>query len=340
METKATTAALETGSPTSAWRRWGGLGAIALILAFAILFPRQIAQDNVWNLFFNIALGVTIGQSWNILGGFAGQTSLGHAAFFGIGALVTRVLWFNDTPFILAFIVGGVAAVTFAMIIGAPTFRLRGAYFAIGTLAVAEAMRITIGQNQPLISTMSGSMIANYNLPLTYYVALALAIVTTAVAFMLLRSRWSLGILGVREDQEAAQATGVHVLRHKLLTLAISALFMGFAGGVFAFQQISYYPEAPFYPTWTFTALMIAYIGGLGTVAGPVIGAAFFVVVRERLAANLTDVHQVIFGVLFILVVLIFPGGLLEIWDRSSRWAVRRFRRAPSTGGEPGSQGP
>ncbi len=327
MATKMTTPALEKTSSARAWRRWGGLGGIVAVLVFAVLFPRQIAQDNIWNLFFNIALGITIGPAWNMLGGFAGQTSLGHAAFFGIGALITRTLWFHHTPFILAFIVGGVAAATFAMIIGAPTFRLRGAYFAIGTLAVAEVMRITVGQNQPLISTMSGTMIAEYNVPLTYYVALALAIVTTAAAYLLLRSRWSLGILGVREDQEAAQATGVHVLRHKLLTLAISALFTGLAGGVFAFQQISYYPEAPFSPTWTFTALMIAYIGGLGTVAGPVIGGAFFVVVRERLAANLTDVHQVIFGVLFILVVLLFPGGLLEIWDRLSRWAVRRWKR-------------
>ena len=91
-----------------------------------------------------------MGQSWNMLGGFAGQTSLGHAAFFGIGALVTRVLWFHGTPFVLAFIVGGVAAVTFAMIIGAPTFRLRGAYFAIGTLAVAEVLRITVGSEPTL----------------------------------------------------------------------------------------------------------------------------------------------------------------------------------------------
>jgi branched-chain amino acid transport system permease protein len=325
MKTRTTT--LKSAPPSAGWRRWAAPAGIVVVLVFAVVFPQQIAKDNIWNLFFNIALGVTIGQSWNMLGGFAGQTSLGHAAFFGIGSIVTRTLWFHGTPFILAFIVGGCAAVTFAMIIGAPTFRLRGAYFAIGTLAVAEVMRITIGQNQPLISTMSGARIATYNLPRAYFVALALAMVTTAAAWALLRSRWSLGILGVREDQEAAQATGVHVLRHKLLALAISALFMGFAGGVFAFQQISYYPEAPFGPTWTFTALMIAYIGGLGTVIGPVIGAAFFVVVRERLAANLTDVHQVIFGVLFILVVLIFPGGLLEIWDRVSAWVTRRWKR-------------
>ena len=177
MKTKTTT----FQSPSSAaWRRWAAPASIVVVLVFAVVFPQQIAKDNIWNLFFNIALGVTIGQSWNMLGGFAGQTSLGHAAFFGIGSIVTRTLWFHGTPFILAFIVGGCAAVTFAMIIGAPTFRLRGAYFAIGTLAVAEVMRITIGQNQPLISTMTGAQIAVYNLPRTYYVALALAIVTTA----------------------------------------------------------------------------------------------------------------------------------------------------------------
>ncbi|OFW59174.1 MAG: hypothetical protein A2133_00230 [Actinobacteria bacterium RBG_16_64_13] len=308
-------------------RRWLTPGAIAVLLAFAVVFPQQVAKDNVWNLFFLMCLGIAMGQSWNMLGGFAGQTSLGHAAFFGIGAIITRVLWFHGTPFFLALIVGGVAAATFAMIIGAPTFRLRGAYFAIGTLAVAEVLRITIAQNQPYISTMPGSMIAEYNLPSRYWLALGLAIATTGAAYMLLRSRWSLGILGVREDEEAAQATGVHVLRHKLLALGLSAVFMGLAGGVFAFKQISYYPEAPFFPTFTFEALMIAYIGGLGTVSGPVIGGIFFVVVRERLAANLTDVHQVIFGALFVVIVLLLPGGLLEIWDRSKRLALRVIRR-------------
>jgi branched-chain amino acid transport system permease protein len=314
-------------------RRWLAPAGIIVLLVFAIVFPQQMAKDNIWNLFFLICLGVTVGQSWNMLGGFAGQTSLGHAAFFGIGALVTRTLWFHGTPFVLAFIVGGVAAATFAMFIGAPTFRLRGAYFAIGTLAVAEVLRITVSQNQPNISIMSGPMIAGYNLPQRYWVALALAFATTLVAYMLLRSRWSLGILGVREDEDAAQATGVHVLRHKLLALGLSALFMGFAGALFAFKEINYYPGDAFFPTRTFEALMIAYIGGLGTVAGPVVGAIFFVVVRERLAANLTDVHQVIFGVLFVIIVLLLPGGLMEIWERARRRAARM------RGGKPGTIG-
>jgi branched-chain amino acid transport system permease protein len=225
-------------------------------------------------------------------------------------------LWLGGNPFAVAFILGGLAAVTFAMIIGAPTFRLRGTYFAIGTLGIAEVMRITVSQNMPLISTLPGPMIANYDLPSRYYLALGLAIVTTGVAYLLLRSPWSLGIFAVREDEEAAQATGVHVLNHKLLALGLSSFFAGLTGGVFAYQQISYYHYAPFSPIWTFDALLITFIGGLGTLAGPVIGSIFFIVVREKLSVNWVEFHQVIFGILFILIVLAFPGGLVEGWAR------------------------
>jgi branched-chain amino acid transport system permease protein len=315
-----------TRTPSSLfYRLLAPAGIIALIL-FAIFFPKYIDKQNIWNLFFLICLQISLGQSWNMLAGFAGQTSLGHAAFFGIGALVTRMLWFDGKPFALAFITGGLVAVAFAMLIGVPTFRLRGAYFAIGTLGVAEVMRITVSQNFPLISTMSGTMIATYDLPSRYYLALGLAVATNLTAWLLLRSPWSLGILAVREDEEAAQATGVHVLGHKLLALILSSFFAGLAGGVFAYQQISYYPSAPFGPHWTFDALLIAFIGGLGTLVGPVIGAIFFIVVREQLAVNLVEIHQVIFGVLFILIVLVFPGGLVEAWDRLKRasWFSRR----------------
>ncbi len=300
-------------------QRWLPQAGIVALILFAIFFPRLIDKDNTWNLFFLICLYISLGQSWNFLAGFAGQTSLGHAAFFGIGALVTRTLWLNGTPFTFAFLAGGLASVLFAMIIGAPTFRLRGAYFAIGTLGVAEVLRITVSENMPLISTMSGTLIASYSLPMRYYLALGLAIATTGAAYLLLRSPWSLGILAVREDEGAAQATGVHVLGHKLLALALSSFFAGLAGGLFAFQQISYYPSAPFGPEWTFDALLITFIGGLGTLAGPIIGAIFYILVREELAVNLVQIHQMIFGILFILIVLIFPGGLVEGWERLKR---------------------
>jgi branched-chain amino acid transport system permease protein len=300
------------------WRR-GGLALIAVLLALAALLPLLTTRQDTLNLLFLVYLYITLGQSWNILAGFAGQNSLGHAAFFGIGALVTRSLWLGGFPFMGAFLLGGAAAVTFALLIGVPTFRLRGAYFSIGTLGVAEVLRITVGQNLPLISTMTTEQIVAYNLATRYELALGLALATIGAAALLLRSRWSLGILAVREDEEAAQATGVGVLAHKLLALALSSLFAGLAGGAFAFQQLSYYPEAAFSPLWTFDALLITFVGGVGTLAGPVIGGVFFILIREQLAITLAQAHQIIFGVLFIIVVLVFPGGLVEAWGRLRR---------------------
>jgi branched-chain amino acid transport system permease protein len=120
-------------------------------------------------------------------------------------------------------------------------------------------------------------------------------------------------------------------LPHKLFALALSALFAGLTGGVFAFHQISYYPQAAFGLNWTFDALLIAFVGGLGTFAGPVIGALFFVALREWLAATFASLSQIVFGALFILVVLVFPGGLVEIGHRMRGALARRGHGTPDT---------
>jgi branched-chain amino acid transport system permease protein len=296
------------------------------LIALLGLAPQLAPRDDLLNLCFLVFLNVGLGQSWNMLAGKAGQTSLGHAAFFGIGALATRLLWSGGYPLALALLAGALAAMAFALIIGLPTFRLRGAYFAIGTLGMAEALRITVGQTMPLVNTLPTSQIASYNLVERYYLALALALATVGAAALLLRSRMSLGMLAVREDEEAAQATGVNALAHKLVAFAISSFFAGLAGGVFAFYQVSYYPESVFSPVWTFDALLISFVGGLGTISGPVIGAIFYILVREQLAVTLVNLHQIIFGILFIIVVLAFPGGLIEAWGRL-RKARQPFRR-------------
>jgi len=310
-----------------------GLRAVSTFLALAVVallayLPQRLDKQSVWNIGFLICLHISLGQSWNVLAGFAGQTSLGHAAFFGIGAFVTRTLWLAGLPIGLAMLAGGAAALVFGLLIGAPTFRLRGAYFAIGTLGMAEVLRVFVSQNFPLISTMPGPMIAAYDMPARYYLALGVAVATTGAAYLLLRSPWSLGILALREDEESAEATGVHVFKHKMLALGVSSLFAGLAGGVFAFQQISYYPSAPFGTIWSFDALLITFIGGLGTLVGPVIGAIFFVLVREQLATSLVEIHQVVFGILFILIVLAFPGGLVQGLARLRAWVNRQRARS------------
>ncbi len=288
----------------------------ASVVGCAVLAAVPLATDrrDVLNLLFLVFLSVTLGQSWNILAGFAGQVNLGHAAFFGIGALVTRNLWIaNGLPFPLAFAAGGLTAVAFALVIGVPTFRLRGAYFAIGTLGVGEVLRLTTANALPLVSALPADVVATYDLTARYHLAAML------VAYLLLRSRVGLGILAVREDEEAAQATGIDPLRHKLLALTLSSLLAGLAGATYAYYGVSYYPELAFSPTWTFDAVLITYVGGLGTLLGPLVGAVFYVLVREQLAINLVQVHQVIFGILFIVIVLALPGGITDLWGRLGR---------------------
>lgn len=141
-------------------RSWLPPLLISGLIIIAALVPQFVTRDDILNLLFRICLFATLAQSWNILAGFTGQTSLGHAAFFGIGALVTRTLWLGGWPFPAAFLLGGLAAAAFALIIGIPTFRLRGAYFAIGTLGVAEVLRIVVAQRQPLLTALPGPQIA------------------------------------------------------------------------------------------------------------------------------------------------------------------------------------
>lgn len=301
-------------------RRGAGLVGAALAVAGLALVPLLTDRRDLLNLLFLVYLAVCLGQSWNIVGGIAGQVNLGHAAFFGVGALTARTLWAGQgVAFPLAFAAGGLTAVAFAMVIGVPTFRLRGVYFAIGTLGVGEVLRLTTANALPLVSALPAELVASYDLAARYELALGLAAASTLAAYLLLRSRLGLGILAVREDEEAAQATGVDALRHKLAALAISALFAGLAGATFAYYHVSYYPELVFSPLWTFDAVLITFVGGLGTLIGPVVGAVFYVLVREQLAVTLVQLHQVIFGIAFIAIVLLLPGGLVDAWARLRR---------------------
>lgn len=303
---------------------------ILLAVGFAA-FPLVTERDDLLNLGVQIFLAVTLAESWNLLGGYAGQITLGHAAFFGLGALVTRMLWVDGAPLFLALGAGALVATAFGVLIGGPAFRLRGAYFAIGTLGLAEILRITVGNLMPEISTIPAAELASYNLVPRYYLTLALAVLSVGVVAVLVRSRVGLGMQAVREDEAAAEASGVGALRHKLLALAVSTALVGLAGGTFAYYHVSYYPQHAFSPTWTFDAVLIAFIGGVGTIHGPVLGALFYVIVKEVLAVQLVELHLLIFGALFVLVVLLLPGGLVEAWTRARRLIGRGAEPAPKS---------
>jgi branched-chain amino acid transport system permease protein len=298
--------------------------AILLALAGLALLPLATRRDDVLNLVFVILLSITLAESWNIVAGYAGQVNLGHAAFFGLGALVARTLWTGGTPLALAMAAGALVATGLALVIGAAAFRLRGAYFAIGTLALGEILRTTVGNVLPEISTLPTPAIATYRLADRYYLALGLAAVSVVTVAGLAASRLGLGMEAVREDEEAAGASGVGVLGVKVAALALSTALAGLAGGLFAYYHISYYPSHPFGPHWTFDALLMTFIGGVGTLHGPVLGAVLYVVLKEYLALRWVDFHLLIFGGLFIAIVLLLPGGLVEAAGRARRLLGRR----------------
>lgn len=296
-----------------------------LVVAVLALLPTRVTKDSTINLLILFLLYMTVASSWNILGGYTGQTNLGHAAFFGIGSLATRLLWIQGLPFWLSFIAGGVAAVLLALLIGMPAFKLRGVYFAIGTLALAQILNITVANVLPEMSY--NPALSDYQLVPRYYLFLGLTVVTIGSAYILVHSRLGLGMMAVREGEDAAESLGISALQHKLLALSVSAFFAGLAGGAFAYYHVSYYLFMAFGPEWTFDPMMMAYIGGQGTIIGPIIGSIFYVGLKQLLVWNVGEYHLIIFGTLFILIVLFLPGGLVEVWQKTRIMLLRRSKR-------------
>jgi len=276
-------------------RAWPAAAGLVIVAALAAV-PLVVRREDILNFLFLVLLSIALAQSWNVIAGYAGQVNLGHAAFFGLGALVTRTLWIAGTPVVIGMVAGALVAVGFALLIGWAAFRLRGAYFAIGTLALSEIFRITVGNTLAEISTLPQTTIATYRL---------------AVA-ALARSRLGLGMQAIREDEDAAAATGIDALKLKLIALVCSTALAGLVGGCFAYYHISFYPSHLFSPGWTFDAVLMTFIGGVGTLHGPVLGAIFYVFFKEYLAIRWVDFHLLIFGALFVAIVLLLPGGLVE----------------------------
>ncbi len=318
-----------------------GLRLVLLVVVIGALaaLPLFVKNDAIINLGVLVLLYTCLASSWNILGGFTGQTNLGHAAFFGIGALATRNLWLGGWHLLPSLLAGGLVAVVLALIVGVPAFRLRGVYFAIGTLALAQILFITVGNVMPEISSLPAGWLATYKLAPRYWVFLGLAVVISGTAYWLSRSKLGLGMTAVREEEDAAESSGVNALFHKMAGFGFSAFFAGLTGGAFAFYHVGFYPQMPFGPEWTFDSMMMAYIGGVGTIAGPIVGSIFFVLLKELLALKLAEYHLIVFGVLFILVVLFLPTGLIGVWDRLKRSRFGRKTPQPAEGSRPATPG-
>jgi branched-chain amino acid transport system permease protein len=299
----------------------GALLVLVLALAPAALSPFLV------QFLINLFMLAVLAESWNIIGGFTGYASFGNVAFFGIGAYTTGVLMTAaEWPFALALPAGGLLSMVFAALIGMPILRLKGHYFAIATLGVAETMR-EIVYNLKITGGGSGltTPITKSALPF-FYLMLAILIAATLVNWWLSASRFGYGLIAIREDEDAAAAMGINTALYKTAAFALSAAFAGLAGGVFAYWITFIDPEGVFKVSTTILMIIMAVFGGMGTVVGPLLGALVLASVSELLSTQLVSLAELFNGLIVILVVLFMPKGLAEV-IRKREFSLKKLAR-------------
>ena len=312
-----------------AWeRRLPRIYLVALVAAVAALlvFPRVASAYNL-TLALTVLLTISLASSWNIISGFAGYTSFGHAGFFGIGSYVGALLIFYGVmPWIPAMLVAGLATALVALAIGYPTLRLRGPYFAIAMLGLSEIARIAVTAWEGVTRGGQGVYlpILRDSTP-NYYAMLALAVVVVVVSYVVGSSDFGLKLRAIRDDEVAAQAMGIATTRLKLAAFSLSAFFPGAAGAIYA-RHIGYIdPVTVFAVIWSIRAIATSILGGQGTILGPIVGAVLLTLVSESVWARNPFLYQVIFGGLIVLVVVFLPGGLMDLLQRLG-WLPRSRR--------------
>jgi branched-chain amino acid transport system permease protein len=320
-------------------------------LAALCAFPAFVANPYALHIMILLFLATAQGEAWNIIGGYAGQYSVGHAAYFGAGAYGALILlthygiapWFGTW-------VGVAAAMGLALLIGAICFRLRGPYFVLASIAVAEIVRITVlntpaltnGAEGILVSelpplVLGGKMITDFSSKVPYYyMGLGLAVATIVATWAVQNSKLGYYFQAIREDQDAAHSLGISLKLYKNLALLLSAFFTAQAGAFYALYVRFIDPTTVLPLDLSVQIVLIAIIGGIGTIYGPVVGALVLVPLSEVLRSNvvaqalinsglvredsgmgvflkehLAHAHVLIYGILVVVVILFMPDGVL-----------------------------
>jgi len=296
-----------------------------LLLGVLVFLPTAGLTPNVIRLLFITFVWVTTSLGWNLLGGLTGQVSFGFAVFYGLGAYTAALMIDRGVNPYLSFLAAGLIPALASVFIGLPTFRLRGPYFAIATIGVSEATRV-IMNNLAITGGASGFRIMEHR-PFRqvehYYTALAMAALAVAASFLIMHSKFGMGLKAIKQDEDAAADLGVNPYAYKLAIHAVAAAFTGIAGGVFARYAAFIYPQGVFAFQTSVYILLMPVIGGIGTVWGAVLGAAIFGIVEEQLVANFPQIHLLLYGLLLILIILLEPDGLAGLLGK----LFRRLRR-------------
>jgi branched-chain amino acid transport system permease protein len=305
--------------------------SVQALLVLAPLVIGLVSRDTfLHDSLTQVLLFAILSLSWNILGGFARQVSIGHVAFFGIGAYTSTLLGiqFGVSPW-LGMIAGGLLAATTGLLLGAVTFRLRGTFFTMATLAFAEVMRIlavnlrgiTKGSEGITIgSTPDFGMFVFGNLRTYVVVGFVLMLALYVLSVLLVRSKTGLRLLAYREDEVAARALGVHTVRLRLFVMALSA-FCTAVGGTFYAQYLLFIdPDSVLGVELSLQMALLAVVGGVGTAIGPILGTYLVVpfgqILRAQLGSEMAGLHLVVYGLGLILVLYKMPNGVWPAIER------------------------
>ncbi len=306
---------------------------IILILALTIIFPLITSNNFLIRFVTDILIFAILASSWNIIGGYTGYASFGNVVFFGTGAYSTAIVMnITGAPFFISLIAGGLVSAFLALMIGLPILRLKGHYFAIATLGVAEAMKALV-QNLDITEGNSGLYLPPPDMSINgiyryfFYITLGVLIVLLVSTWLIFKKRIGFNIKAIRENEDSANSMGINTTRYKSIAFMISGFFTGLAGSIYAFQQGFIKPEPVFSILITIKMIVMSVFGGLGTLFGPLIGAITIEVISEILSNYFLIAHTLFLGIIIILMTLFAPRGMLDATENLKRSGLSYFRK-------------
>ena len=293
---------------------------LAIAVATLALFLGPIVLDQFWlRVFTSIFIFAALAEGWNIIAGLTGYPAFGNVVFFGIGAYTTGILMIKaGAPHAAAALGGGVVAAAVAVVIGFPILRLKGHYFAIATLGVNELIRAIVtnwtgftGGGMGLTLPIMAAGVRGIYLYF-YYAALAVLMASVVATLLIVRSRLGFGLRSLRDDEDGAQVIGVPTTLLKTVAWATSAFFTALAGGVYAAWMTFIEPANVFDMLLAVKFIVMALLGGLGTVFGPVVGAFVLELLSELVWSQFLTIHLAALGLIIMVVVIFIPRGFAE----------------------------
>ncbi len=292
--------------------------ALALAIGAALVALAFVLDNYALRLATTVLMYAVLALSWNFIGGFAGYPSFATAAFFGLGAYGAGVLQHAGIEMVVSWLCGGILATLFALALGAAILHLRGHYFAIASLVVADVLREIANVSTSLTGGGMGLNIAVFSTDMTlftrvfYFAMLTVAVATLVASFAVDRSKLGFGLRCIQQNEDAATILGVNTVLYKVSAFALSGAFVGVAGAIYG-SWVNYIdPADAFDVLISIKPVIMVLLGGPGTVLGPVVGAAIFLLFEEAVWRNFLTLHEGLLGAIVVLLVLFLPKGLAD----------------------------